>query len=139
VKIVIEQMDRNHEVSQYAHSRSQAAVQSKPVPTDSMTDADFKSYVLYVNSASKRSAACTRALEALSANPNMKIDTLIQDVDALHSKPSWLEAVPCLVVKSEKKAYKDEAAIAWILDHHTKKSFTTYSRHKASGHKNTWL
>ena len=129
-------MDRTHEASEYANSRSHAAIQNKPMGApEPATDADFKSYVLYVTPAAKRSQNCRKALEALALNPSMKIDTLIQDVEALASKPTWLDSAPCLVVKSERRAFKDEAAVKWILEN-VQKTPSAYGRSKGTGHKN---
>lgn len=132
-------MDRRNNFAEKALARSASAVQSKPsAAAEPSTDADFKSFVLYVSSADKRSAQCIKALEALSHNSSMKLDTLIQDVDALPSRPSWLDTVPLIVVKSEKKALKDEACIKFILDSRHKGVGVSYSKKKGVRGKVAW-
>lgn len=130
-------MSRSNEAADYAHERSLTAVQSKP-SNEPPTDADFKSFILYVNSHSQRSSVCTKALEALSSNPEMKKCTLIQDVDALSSRPVWLETVPCLVLKSERRALKDEACIQFIHEYVCKGAvpYSSGKQKKTVGHSN---
>lgn len=110
------------DAAEYARMREAAASAglAKPPPADAAaaaTDADFKSYVLYVHRADMRTPACTQALEALTRNPRMKLDTLIQDVEDLTTVPGWLDAVPTLVVRGERRAYKADAAIEYIGAH----------------------
>jgi hypothetical protein len=88
-----------------AHQRKPPA--NAPPPSD----ADFKSFVLYTR---RGDAACARAQEALARNPGMRLDTLTQDVEALSQRPPWLDTVPMLVARTEKKAYKADAVAAFI-------------------------
>lgn len=131
-------MNRNREIAEKALDRTNSAVQSKPHQSDPATDADFKSFVLYVNASEKRSSNCIQALEALAGNPSMKLDTLIQDVDALPSRPSWLDSVPCIVVKSERRAIKDEACIKFIVERKHKGMGVSYSKQKGHRSKVAW-
>lgn len=112
------------DAAEYARMRESAAVGSsasiKPPAADAAaaaTDADFKSYVLYVHRADARSPACVRALEALTRNPRMKLDTLIQDMEDLAAVPAWLDSAPTLVVRAERRAYKGDAAVEYIVEH----------------------
>ena len=96
----------------YGMSRAQGALQQKPpAMAPPPTDSDFKEFVLYVTPGD---SGCARALEALSTNREMKLDTLIQDVTALPARPVWLDVVPLLAVKTERKAYKAAACIDFI-------------------------
>lgn len=132
-------MDRHRAVANYVQERSQSALQmTKPAEnTEPATDADFKSYVLYVDGPSNRSALCIKCLDALSSNPAMKKDTLIQVVESLAQKPTWLQKTPCLVIKDERRALKEDACVAYILENKTKER-ETYSRQKKSYKKAQW-
>ena len=56
-------MDRRNNFAEKALARSASAVQSKPpASAEPSTDADFKSFVLYVSSAEKRNSQCIKAL-----------------------------------------------------------------------------
>lgn len=131
---------RAREVADFAHARSladgtrpkQAAPGAAEAPP---TDADFKSFVLYVHGAASRSPECIRALEALTTNPNMKLDTLIQDVDALPMRPQWLSSVPCLVVKAERRALTADACVAFIASHKARGVPPSFARRSGKGHK----
>jgi hypothetical protein len=132
-------MDRKNNFAEKALARTNSAVQSKPPSAaEPSTDADFKSFILYVSSADKRSAQCIKALEALSLNSSMKLDTLIQDVDALASRPTWLDSVPCIVIKSEKKALKDDACVRFIIENKHKGLGISYSKQRGHRSKVIW-
>jgi hypothetical protein len=132
-------MSKNsQQVSEYALARQGSALQTKQSgPTEIPTDGDFKSYVLYIHSGEKRTPYCLQALEALTANPKMKLDTLIQDVDALPTRPVWLETVPCIVIKSEKRALKESAAIDYIKSCTVKGGVNYAKRGQRAGHPKT--
>ncbi len=132
-------MDRHRAVANYAQQRSQSALQvTKPAEnSEPATDADFKSYVLYVDAVQNRSTLCMKCLDALSSNPAMKKDTLIQVVESLAQKPEWLQKTPCLVIKNERRALKEEDCVAYILENKTKER-ETYSRMKKSHKKAVW-
>ena len=132
-------MDRHKAIASYAQERSQSALQmTKPSEnSEPATDADFKSYVLYVDSAQNRSALCIKCLDALSSNPAMKKDTLIQVVESLAQKPAWLLKTPCLVIKNERRALKEDDCVSYILENKTKDR-ETYSRHKKNYQKAVW-
>ena len=129
-------MSHNRDVAaKYALDRSGTAVQSKPSTVDPPTDYDFKSFVLYVNEASKRTPLCIQALSALSANTLMKKETLIQDFESLQQRPGWLDTVPCLVVKSERRAFKDDACIKFIEEYKHVGAVDYRSLKKSTGYK----
>jgi hypothetical protein len=99
------------------------------------SDYDFKQFVLYVNDKDKRTPQCLSALAALSQNPEMKKETLVQDFGSLVTVPPWLNSVPCLVVKSERRAFKDDACIKYIKDYKHKGAVGYSSFRKGTGHK----
>ena len=119
----------------YALERSGSAVQSKPTTVEPPTDYDFKSFVLYVHESSKRGPLCLNALSELSNNAAMKKDTLIQDLESLPLVPSWLDSVPCLVVKSERRAFKDDACIKFIHEYRHKGAVGYRTSKLSTGHK----
>jgi hypothetical protein len=103
----------SRDISSFAQSRSQL-LQEKPQQSEPPTDSDFKSYVLYVASADKRDAVSVKALDALSANSGLKLDTMIQITDNLLEKPNWMSVLPVIVSKSEKRAYSGPACVEFI-------------------------
>ena len=118
-------------VAEFAQDRIREGLQTKPSGREEPpTDGDFKSFVLYVYSGAKRTPECFKALEALSRNPTMKLNTLIQDVDSLLSKPTWLSIVPCLVIKDEKRALAGDGAIEYISTLKSKGGTVNYSSQK---------
>lgn len=124
----------SRQVSDYALDRQKSAIQVKQTGhVEPPTDGDFKSFVLYVHSPSKRTPLCFKALEVLTDNSAMKKDTLILDFDGLQSRPTWLEDAPCLVIKADRKALKGDAAIQYIQSH-VQKGAVKYSKRSSLGH-----
>lgn len=109
---------RGFAASEYALSRVQTAVQVRPsekVP--SLTDADFKSFILYVENDEngRRLPSSFQAIEALSKVTSVKKDTLIQETNLLSNRPFWLDETPCLVIKNERRAIKGQEAVCQYL------------------------
>ena len=125
-------MSRN--VASFTQARSQN-LQEKPVAHDPPTDSDFKSYVFYVPAADKRDILCVKALDALSANPGLKLDTLIVITDNLRERPTWMTVLPVMVNKSEKRAYSGQACVDFIAQ---AKSSVIPNRKRGCDPKNAW-
>ena len=125
---------RQAAISDYAVNREsqQKMLMTKPIETNTL-DSDFKKYILYVSlDAEKRDALTTKVLECLSKNPKFKLQTHIQNVDHLSSRPSWLQTLPTLALKEERKAFVGEDCIRKItqttgVDQRRSKSKNGYS------------
>lgn len=104
------------------NSLASSSKASLPPPTAPVTDADFKLYLLYVECPEQRTTLSTQVINALSAKPAMKMHTLIQHTSDLVSLPAWLDTIPCLVLKEEKKAMKGHAAIEFIEAYNVKEA-----------------
>jgi len=127
---------RTQAASDYATKILNAPPVKPTPPQQPLTDADFKKFILYVESPEDRSPLSNEALRELSKSPSMKIETLIQYVTSLPNVPSWLDKVPCLVLKEEKKALKGQECIKYIADFQTKGPDVTVSfKKKHTGHK----
>ena len=61
--------------------------------------------------------------------------TLIQDFESLQQRPGWLDTVPCLVVKSERRAFKDDACIKFIEEYKHVGAVDYRSLKKSTGYK----
>jgi len=108
---------RQAAISDYAGQREsqQKMLMSQPIETNTL-DSDFKKYILYVSlNVENRDAMTTKVLECLALNPKFKLHTHIQNVDHLSSRPNWLQTLPTLAVKDEKKAYVGEDCIKKIM------------------------
>ena len=129
-------MARN--ASNYMQDRIQGELdqQIKPPPKNQEppSDSDFKSFVMYIPAIERRDNLSNQALTALVGNPGMKVDTMIQIVDQLRTRPAWLDTLPCLVVKSEKRVYKGSACVDFIL---TQKNRMPSGK-RGCGTKNLW-
>ena len=125
---------RQAAISDYSGQREsqQKMLMSQPIETNTL-DSDFKKYILYVSlDPQKRDALTTKVLECLSLNPKFKLHTHIQDVDILSSRPSWLQTLPTLAVKEEKRAYFGEDLLKKIsqtpdVDQRRSKSKNNYA------------
>ena len=109
---------RQAAISNYAGNREsqQKMLMSPPIETNTM-DSDFKKYILYVSlSSQSRDAMTTKVLDTLAKNPKFKLHTHIQNVDNLSSRPSWLQSLPTLAVKEERKAFVGEDCIKKIQE-----------------------
>ena len=124
-------MNRN-KIAEYANIRETTAVQENPTVHEAPHDTDFKTYILYVPSVSKRDASSIKAIESLSANSGLTRETLIVDADALAVKPTWLDQLPCLVVRAENKALKGEMCHRFITEYKTKKGAVSWHQARAS-------
>jgi hypothetical protein len=85
-----------------------------PRQSEPPTDSDFKAYVLYVPSSEKRDPLSVKALDTLTANPGLKLETMIQITDNLREKPAWMSVLPVIVSKTEKRAYSGAACVEFI-------------------------
>lgn len=102
-------------LSSYVEKRNLNAIQkeSQVSQDDLPKDADFYSYVLYVNNQENRDQLSSMALDILSKKLNMKKMTMIVFVQTLTTKPDYVDTVPMLVTK-EKKAYKGEKLLEFL-------------------------
>lgn len=119
-------------VAEYANLRETSAVQESPTVQEAPHDTDFKSYILYVPSVSKRDASSIRAVEGLAANAGLKRETMIVDVESLALRPTWLDQLPCLVVRSENKALKGEMCYRFIQEYKSKGGAVSWHQAKTS-------
>jgi hypothetical protein len=119
-------------IAEYANLRETSAVQENPTVHEAPHDTDFKTYILYVPSISKRDASSNKAVESLASNTGLKRETMIVDVDSLAVKPAWLDQLPCLVVRAENKALKGEMCHRFIQEYKSKGGAVSWHQAKAS-------
>ncbi len=116
-----------------------------------VSDVDFKKFVLYVSGGREedgqqqhqytRKQLCIKSLESLKSNASLKIDTLIIYADDLLTKPAWLNQLPCLVFKEEKKALSGQACLSYLNSSEAKdykSNLKTFQKRRNFGHVNCW-
>ena len=96
---------------------------------------------MYVSSAKDRKPMCQKALDLLALNASLKLDVLIIDIDDILIRPQWMNNLPCMVLKEEKKALSEDGCIRFLMRHigEYKLREKTYQKRKTLGHqKPTW-
>ena len=72
---------------------------------------DFVLYMLHDN------PGCDKLLNMVRAKPGLADNTWVQDVKLLTERPAWLNGVPIIVHKAEKKAYRGTSAFTFVAAH----------------------
>lgn len=112
-------------VSEYLSNREQS-LQNPPKNNSNNqeppNDSEFKKYILYIDENSlNRNNETKELLEVLSKHKKFKLQTFIQGIEKNSSQiPKWLNTLPTLVLKDERKAYVGEDAIKYIQDNYNK-------------------
>jgi hypothetical protein len=125
--------------AQKAIARNQQVFIGKDPPSQEQTqtiESDLKRYVLYVSSAKNRRPMCQKALDLLALNAALKLDFFIVDIDDILIRPKWMENIPCMVLKEEKKALSEDGCIRFLMRNiaEYKSKEKTFQKRKALGH-----
>lgn len=84
---------------------------TRRLDADGDDPSSFKNYVLYILN---DNAGSDKLLNLVRAKPGLADKTWVQDVKLLRERPPWLNGVPIIVDKGDKKAYRGSSAFTFV-------------------------
>jgi hypothetical protein len=87
---------------------------ARRLDADGDDPSSFKDFVVYVIN---DNPACEKLLNMLRSKQGLASRTWVQDVKVLREKPAWLNGVPIVVEKAQKKAFRGTSAFTFVSEY----------------------